>query len=203
MNTDGQQTILDHIDGIKVEGDVFAEPANEYWMLCCLRHGMDVISDLAKKCDDAVLATVSEGTKVFLFGSPPPGVNMPLLTCGFHWYAMSAYQYGMIVGNIAHRQDQSQPFPDKYVERVMPGILAFRHKVAAHFAWTKGNKRDNPAERQASVMQMPTFVDDSYHVGVMTLAVGKAGDHSTSAAIKPWSITKMHEQLRARYWPTV
>ena len=202
MSEDGKQTVLDHIDGIKVDGNVFQAPANEYWMLCCLWYGMEAIYDLAKKCDDAFLATVPQGTMVFEFGgAPPAGIDVPLLTCSFQWYAMSAYQYGMIVGNIAYQQDQSRPLPDKYVERVMPEILVFRHKVAAHFAWTKGNKRDNPAEQLASVMQIPTFVRDSYFVGAMKIGVGKAGDHSTSEAIKPWSIRKMHEQLRARYWP--
>jgi len=34
-------TILDHIYGIKVPGEVFREPANEYWALLCLRQGLD------------------------------------------------------------------------------------------------------------------------------------------------------------------
>jgi hypothetical protein len=83
----------------------------------------------------------------------------------------------------------------------MPEIFVFRNKVAAHFAWAKGDSRDSPAEQLASILQLPIFSGNSFYVGAMTFGTTKGGKHSMSEAIKPWSIVKMHERLRQRYWP--
>jgi hypothetical protein len=202
MSTIATQTVLDHIDGIAVDGNVFNEPVNEYWQLCCMWHGMETLYGFAKQCDVAFLATVQEGARVVQFGGPgPAGVSIPLLICSFQWYAMSAYQYGLLIGNVAYQQDPSRPLPNEYLETAMPEILAYRNKVAAHFVWAKNNKRDNAAERLASVMQIPVFDGDSYYAGGFTIGTTKGGDHSTSEAIMRWSIVKTHDRLRQRYWP--
>ncbi len=73
--------------------------------------------------------------------------------------------------------------------------------LAAHFAWSTENRRDNDAERLASILPPLTFNSDSFYVGGMTVAVRRNGKASTSEAIKPWSLCKVHEGLRARYWP--
>lgn len=39
--TDEVYTVLDYIDNIKVHGDVFKEPHNEYYALICLKDGLD------------------------------------------------------------------------------------------------------------------------------------------------------------------
>jgi hypothetical protein len=130
------------------------------------------------------------------FGGIPQG----LLTCAFHWYALSAYQYALIVGAIAHKQDNSRPIPPLYVKNVMPEVLAFRDKVAAHVAWAKNNSKDNDAERLASVLPPLTFVDDSFQVGTNPVWLQQNGMVTFSAA-QPWGICKVHEMLRKRYWP--
>jgi hypothetical protein len=124
-----------------------------------------------------------------------------LLTCAFHWYAVSACQYVRTVRAISYRHDPRRPIPPEYVNAVLPEVLAFRDKVAAHFAFSTQNSRDNDAERLASVLPPLTFVDDSFHVGAFTVSIRNAGKASTSDTMQPWSICKVHEQLRRRYWP--
>ena len=198
-------TVLDHLDGISVPGNVFCEPVNEYWALMCLHDGMEFLYRQSLHCDQAARQQVNpHGNVSFVgWGNVPTLNQIPktLLTCAFHWYAISACQYVRTVGAIAFRLDPNRPRPDVYAKNVIPEVVAFRDKVAAHFAWSTRNQRDNHAERIASILPPLTFVNDAFFVGGMTVAVRHAGEGSDSAAIKPWSLCRVHEALRKRYWP--
>jgi hypothetical protein len=201
----GTVTILDDIEKIAVPGRVFENPANEYWALVCLRDGMEFLYRQALRFDRVVKQRVNPASNVRFFhmGNLPdfPQLPITLLTCGFHWYSISACQYVRTVGAIAFRQDPTRPRPGAYVENVIPEVLVFRNKVAAHFAGMTKNKDDNDAERLASLLPPITFENDSFHVGGITVGVQRDGNVSTSEDIKPWSICRVHEQLRRRYWP--
>ncbi len=198
-------TVLDYVKGIEVPGDVFAKPANEYWALLCLRDGMHFLARQAAQVDETVRQRANpEGKlRIVMAGNDPAfsGIPMGLLTCAFHWYAVSACQYVRTVGAIAYQQDNTRPLPKDYVEAVIPEVLTFRHKVAAHFAWATRNKRDTKAERVVSILPALTFNNDAFYVGSLTVAVTGGGKSSDSSALKPWSITKVHRQLGQRYWP--
>jgi hypothetical protein len=201
----GPVTILDHIDQITVPGAVFDKPTNEFWALVCLRDGMEFLYRQAQRCDQAVRQRLNPAGNVRFYsaGNMPdfPELPMALLTCGFHWYAVSACQYVRTVGAIALRQDGGRPLPAAYVESVIPEVLVFRNKVAAHFGGMTKNDRDNDAERLASVLPPLTFENDSFHVGGLTVDMRRGGNMSTSEAIRPWSLCRVHEHLRRRYWP--
>jgi hypothetical protein len=201
----GAVTILDHLDGITVPGNVFDQPTNEYWALVCLHQGMEFLHSQALKIEHVAKQRMnpSGNLRVFHMGTLPdiPEVPRALLTCAFHWYAISACQYVRTVGAIAFRQDCTRPDPGAYVEKVIPEVKVFRDKVAAHFAGMTKNKHDNEAERLASLLPPLTFEDDSWYVGGMTVGLSGGGKVSTSEAIKPWSLCRVHEELRKRYWP--
>ncbi|MEX1098002.1 MAG: hypothetical protein WED34_18310 [Planctomycetales bacterium] len=205
MEERGRSTVLDHFDGIVVPGDVFSKPANEFWALVCLWSGMEYLYRQCVKCDETVRQRLNPDGKFMIsgFGNLPGTEDVPkaLLTCAFHWYAISACQYVRTVGAIAHRHDSDRPRPREYVDSVIPEVVAFRDKVAAHFAWTTENKKDNEAERAASVLPPLAFVNDAYHVGANVLHVRRAGKSSDSKSISPWSLSRVHERLRQRYWP--
>jgi hypothetical protein len=136
-------------------------------------------------------------------GNFPAFQHVPqgLLTCAFHWYAISACQYVRTVGAIAWRHDSARPKPPDYAKAVIPEVIAFRDKVAAHFAWCTANKKDNPAERFASIIPPLGFQHDSFHVGVWAIHLRQGGQVNNSTGIQPWSLCKVHERLRQRYWP--
>ena len=200
-----KKTILDHVDNISVLGDVFSEPKNEFWALICLRHGLDFLYQQVSRIDKITQSRLNpEGkTKYVGYGNLPGTEDLPkpLLTCSFHWYAISACQYVRTVGAIAYKQDNSRPIPPKYVEAVIPEVLAFRDKVAAHLAWTSKHSQDNDAERLASIIPPLTFIVDSWYVGAMQIATSKSGKVTTSESIKPWSIPNTHKEMAKRYWP--
>ena len=199
-------TVLDFLAEITVPGKVFERPGNEYWALVCLRRGLEFLYRQAQMCDELVKQQIDPtGSTTFAgFGNLPQldVVPKPLLTCAFHWYAISACQYVRTVGAIASRLAlwKTPTKPLDYVRKVIPEVLAFRDKVAAHFAWTTKNDKDNDAERLASIIPPLAFVEDSFHVGAGLLVVQRSGVESSSDTLTPWSICKIHEQLRDRYW---
>jgi hypothetical protein len=138
-------------------------------------------------------------------GNFPAFRNLPqaLLTCSFHWYAISACQYVRTVGAIGRRHNSARPLPQDYAKTVIPEVCAFRDKVAAHFAWCTANNKDNPAERFASIIPPLVFQDDSFHVGALTVHLQQGPQASNSTVIQPWSLCRVHERLRQRYWPQV
>jgi len=202
---DQEWTILDHIDGITVPGGVFREPANEYCALICLSEGMRYLYHQVKRCEEVVERRVNPqgNLKVAGFGNLPEfhDLPMPLLICSFHWYAISACQYVRTVGAIAHSQDQTRAKPPDYVKSIIPEVLAFRNKVAAHFAWATKNERDNDAERLASILPPLVFADGRFIASGYTVTLRRSGKTTDSRTIAGWSLTEVHERMIARYWP--
>ncbi len=203
--TDPPVTILDHIDNIAVPGNVFAEPGNEYWALLWLWQGMEYLYCRVRQSDEFVKQQVNPDGNVRFHcsGNLPELQQVPqgLLTCAYHWYAVSACQYVGTVGAIGHRQDNTRPGWRDYVMAVIPEVFAFRNKVAAHFAWCVGDKRDNPAERLASILPSLIFADDCFQIAGYTVSLRQGGKASNSTTIRAWSLSRVHERLRKRYWP--
>jgi hypothetical protein len=198
-----ESTVLDHIDYVTVPGNPFRKPHNEYWALVCLYQGMEFLYKQARHCDVTVRQRIDPSIRFDGFGNVPlfDDIPKPLLTCAFHWYAISACNYVRTVGAIAHRQDSSRPSPREYAKAVIPEVVAFRDKVAAHFAWSTENSRDTEADRLASILPPLSFTIDSFYVGGLQISLRRSGKSSTSDAIEPWSLCKVHDALRIRYWP--
>ena len=201
--TDEFNTTLDHIDNIIVDGNPFAEPANEYYALLCLRTGLEFLYRQAVKCDQIALKQLDPDKKYLSFGNSPllTGIPYQLLTCAFHWYSVSACQYVRTVGTIAYRQDNSRPNSLEYVKSVIPEVLAYRDKVGAHYAWSMKHDEDNEAERLASIIPQVAFFKDTFQVQALTVSKVSGGKSSNSKVMQPWSITKIHQRLQERYWP--
>ncbi len=195
------KTILDHIDNISVDGDVFQTPYNEYWAVLCLWDGMEFLYKQVARCESELCKSLNPDntSKTLLLGNPPELQNLPkkLITSAFHWYAVSACQYVRTIGTIGHRLDNSRPTGHDYAYNIIPEVVVFRDKVAAHFSWLTKNNHDNHAEREVSVFPNLGFENDSLYMSQLTLAT----KGSSSEEMKPWSLCKIHEELRKRYWP--
>lgn len=202
---EGEFTVLDHLDHIQVPGKVFEQSVNEYWALLYLWEGLEFLYRQVKACDERVKQKVNPDgqNEILITGNHPhlQGIPNSLLTCAFHWYAISACQYVRTVGTIAYRQDNKRQQALDYLKKVIPEVRVYRDKVAAHFSWNSKHPEDNDAERLLSAMPQLGFRNDSFFVGSLTVALSKGGKKSNSGKIKPWSLCKVHEQLRERYSP--
>ena len=197
---DETKTTLDYINDITVSGNPFTEPTNEYYALLCLRNGLDFLFRQAVKCDQIAQKQLDPKKKTFIFGNIP-GIPYELLTCTFHWYSVSACQYVGTVGTIAYLQDDSRPIPPEYIKTVIPEILAYRDKIGAHYAWSKKSKKDNEAEKLASIIPQVSFFKDTFQVQGFRISKTSGGKSSSSEALQPWSIVNIHQLLQKRYWP--
>jgi len=205
QNADNQvHTVLDYIDQIKVPGDVFKEPANEYWALVCLSEGLRFLARQVVQCETTVQKRLNSGgtIRVFSYGNLPEfrGLPMGLLTCVFQWYAISACQYVRTVGMIAKSQCPDSPGPLAYVNEVIPDVKVFRDKVAAHFAWSTSNRKDNDAERMASILPNLAWVDNRFAIGGWSVYLPKGNGVFESGEIPSWSVSAVHGGLCERYW---
>jgi hypothetical protein len=198
-------TTLDHVDQIVVPGRVFEKPVNEFWTLICFWQGMEFLYRQANKCDEAATKILNpEGKHQTSCSASFPaldGLPKALLSCSFHWYAVTACQYVRTVGVIAKKTIDRQEEPLAYVERIIPELKTYRDKVAAHLSWSTQNTKDNDAERLASVIPSLSFENDGFYIASYTVGLSGSKGGCTSAAIQRWSICRIHEQLRRRYWP--
>jgi hypothetical protein len=196
-------TTLDYIDKITVSGNPFAEPANEYYALLCLRTGLEFLNRQVERYDQIALKQLNPNKQYLIFGNSPllTGIPYQLLTCAFHWYSISACQYVRTVGAIAYLQDNSRLKPLEYVDSVIPEVKAYRDKVGAHYAWATKHNEDSEAERLASIIPQVSFVKDTFQVQAFTISKASRGKLSNSKVMIAWSITKIHQRLRERYWP--
>lgn len=207
-----QGIVLDHVDKISIAGNPFNNPVGEYWVLVCLWEGMEFLYRRARGCDDVAgrqSFSVSNEQKnagrirrLDVVGeSCSDQVPESLLTCLFHWYAVSAVQYVRTVGAIANEHDSSRQFPREYAGRVIPEVCQFRDEVAARFAWLARNRRDHDAARTAGPFPTLSIENCSYHVGDTRAAHRSHVRPSNAQVIEPWSLCRVHEALRERYWP--
>ena len=88
------------------------------------------------------------------------------------------------------------------MERVLPQVYLWRHKVAAHFAIIDPRKADNAADLAKSVMFPISFDDDAFYANSLILTQTSGGKSSTSRQDMRWSLTYTHRSLIPRYWPS-
>ena len=134
----------------------------------------------------------------------------PLITCIAHWYAVSLVNYLRFIALIEYTEKhnlnaEDLPKPehakfikvhcDDYVDKLIPEIVLWRHKVGAHFAATdaRPKKNDDRSMLSASLHGIPAWIDGRYFMGNNL--------NPNLNPIQHWSVTKTHEKLASRLWP--
>lgn len=202
-----QRTTIDFEANIQVDGLVFQEPANEYGTLIYLWEGLEFIYLRLQEIEGKIKANYRSGsnTRVFHFLGMPEidGGLKAQIPSFFDWYAISAFRYVRLVGMVAYKQKATIKRADVYCKEIIPEIVAYRNKIAAHIAWSTKNGDDNEAERLASIMPQISVEDGQIWVGRMPVRITKGSNSSDSSIITPWSISDIHPKLRRRYWPNL
>lgn len=205
MEAAESQTVLDHIDRIAVPGNVFEQPANEFYALRCWWDGMELLSQQASKADEEAMRHINpDGAfeRVVCAGNiGPRNVRHTILNCIYQWYSVTACQYVRTVGAIAKKINPNGPSPWQYVKKVIPNVLDFRDKVAAHLAFSKGDSRDSDADRVLSSLPQMEFDTTRFVIGPWRLTRSRGSGQSTAEFGEPWNVTEVHQELRKRYRP--
>lgn len=176
--------------------------SNELLSLRYLASGLWFLNNQVRKIETQVCEKAPRNRRGSHFGNSPDleGVPQDLVACAFHWYAVSACNYVKMVGWLTNAGDSEKA--GRYMERVLPQVHLWRHKVAAHFAITDPRKDDNAADLAMSVMFPIAFDDDAFCTGALTLTMSSGGQQSTSRRDMGWSLTRTHRSLTLRYWPS-
>ena len=193
--------VIDYIANLRLSDEQEKEHLNELRSLAYLATGLRFLYEQVQRVEVEVIERLPKDKQVLIFGNSPQmrGISQDLVACAFHWYAVTACNYVKVVGWLANNGDSSEA--RKYVERVLPQVFRWRHKVAAHFAVIDPRKDDSAADLAMSVMFPVSFDNDAFYTGSFTLTITKGGKQNTSRQDMRWSLTHTHYDLIARYWP--
>ncbi|WP_341708204.1 hypothetical protein [Halopseudomonas sp.] len=136
-----------------------------------------------------------------------------LVPCAFNWFSVTLVNYLRLVGlvqlmNINGWKSSALADPENrsaikahctsFVKSAVPEVYLWRNKVAAHFAATDPFHDDNLGTLEQSIMNPVTYKFPHYYVGV--LKWNTAGETSQ---LPSWALTKVYEDLSARFWPEI
>jgi len=197
--------LIDFIDKLEMPDDKVKIHYNELHSLNYLAAGLKFLYDQVQKLEAEIASRIPKDKKSFHFSNSPvmKGIPQDLVACSFHWYAVTLCNYAKLVGWLANNGDSIKA--REYMERVLPQVYLWRHKVAAHFAiidpQTKGRHPDTAADLAKSVMFPLSFDDDAFYANSLGLTMTQKGKSSTSRHDMRWSLTHTHRNLISRYWP--
>src|SRR3989442_3477949 len=126
----------------------------------------------------------AEDIRLAVFGGILDKQPAGLLSCAFQWYAVSACNYAQLVGWLATGDPEAAK---KYVASVMPGLLQYRNKVAAHSALTDP-RRDNEADLAASVMTHIVYAQGRLCAAALTPIVKSGASEIVVSRDLSWSL---------------
>lgn len=130
----------------------------------------------------------------------------------FHWFSISAVNLLRLIGladimnrqnwkslDIAENRKEISAHCKDYVESVIPEVLEYRNKVAAHFAITDPRKEDNVASLEYSIMPQVSWMKG---LGIM-VGHSQWGTKGEMSEIPKWCLTKEFEKIALRCFPEV
>lgn len=137
----------------------------------------------------------------------------PLTYAMFNWFAISLTSYLRLIAMVGLVNREGWGLRDllgnhkavedecsTYVASIVPAVLQWRHKIAAHPAVTAPRVTNKQSDRLATLIQSftcPVRMDLGYlEVGGVVYAVEKE-----KADLQPWSVTATYEKLTSRFWP--
>jgi hypothetical protein len=190
---------IDHIDGVRFsETDA---PTLNYQELYNLRAGILWLHGQVLPLEEKMRR---EG---LTFGMGWPFFDEYLMSCFFHWFAVSLVNHCRLVGTMdflrrrglkdsalldPKNAERSARHTKDYVKRVCPDVLHWRDKVSAHFSLTDVRENDTIGGMRTGV---------SMNVGFTQDRVRTAALRWDNASLPSWSLTEEVQRLAPRYWP--
>lgn len=173
---------------------------NELRTLNVLWCGLEHLNAFVRQEERNVLAKLPPERSFCFLGNAPQLVNAPmdLITCCFHWYAVSACNCVKLIGWLFHKNACSEVSAGEYLKQVLPEVKPWRDKVAAHFEMVAG--QGNRSDRLSSMIPQVCLRDSAFYASLFVIHSYVDGQQNKTE-LRPWSLTKVHDALRARYNP--
>ncbi|MCD4672817.1 MAG: hypothetical protein K8R77_09150 [Anaerolineaceae bacterium] len=193
--------VLDHVEELKLSEDDIENSYEERMALARLANGLFWLNREVAKFESRAREKAKRKNIVYDLVGGEILKNMPcgLLSCAFHWYAISACNYAQLVGWLATHDTKSAK---AYVKKTMPKLLYYRNKVAAHFAITDPYQQDNEADLAASIMTQIVFISGHLCAAALSpILDGQNNEKIEVSKTNSWSLTQVHNHLVKRYWP--
>ena len=201
--------VLDHIKNIGL--DTTDPPLSNTHALWDLRAGLHFLACVVRT-EEIRLSKELPETPVFAAGSSidPNGI----IACCFNWFSISIVSYLRLVGLIDVMSQQGWKSQDirgsegnrrrirshcvEYVKDIVPDILQWRNKIAAHFAVTDPTAEDNLGTLQYCVINPISYSRPYLKAGDLTWTIG-----TEESQLPAWALTQKYEELEKRLWPGV
>lgn len=192
--------IIDHADGLVLPDEFAKNHGNELRRLRDLSVGLGYLNQHVVRVEKSIRDQVGPKYRCSSYGGLVPETVLGLVSCSFHWYAVSICNYVRLTGWVANEAGVATQLSTEYVQRVIPAVVRYRDKVAAHFARAGRNANDTEAERELSTLFDLVFEGDCFYAASLAIVRRNAGQVSNASGL-PWSLTKTHAEMTARYWP--
>ena len=190
--------ILDFCDRIELSKDEQEAHYESRMALARLGEGMFwLYREISKIERDLEKEALKDDIKIAVAGGILEDNPFGLYACAFQWYAVSACNYAQLVGWLKTKDTK---LTKDYVKKVMPRLLRYRNKVAAHYAITDP-RRDNEADLISSVMTQIIYAHGRLCAAALTPVIEKDDSVIDVSEDFSWSLTIAHESLTKRYWP--
>lgn len=127
----------------------------------------------------------------------------------FNWFCSSLTNYLRLVGfvelvnqhqwsnrDVTANMGRVKSHCSQYVKEVVPDIVRWRNKIAAHSALTAPQKGDNPALLEYSVIDFVSYRHPYLTAGDIQLS----SIDGSSSEMTSWALTEEFERLKPRFW---
>ena len=196
--------LLDNSRNIEIDLD--GSPLRNVHALSFLRAGLFYLASTVRHQE----ILISRCDPHLEIQSMDPSFEWAVTSCAFFWFSTSLVNYMRLVGLVGltnqkgweakdilerSRAAEIKRYCDQYVEEVIPAVLHWRNKVAAHFAITHPYGEDNVATLESSIMDQLIFIKPYFRV-----AAAKWCTKHEESTLPSWALTQVFEELAPRFW---
>lgn len=194
---------LDQIVPIKLDEEAVKRLHNELQVLDNWHCGLHFLYSQARYMENYAsvqipMVHMESGAEERESPPAPEGLVFGNLSCCFQWYAVTLCNFVELIGAIGWELDSSQKPPRDYIKEVIPAVLDYRNKVAAHVGRARRNQA-NWAEQTVSLLPPSSLENGRYFAGRWNMMIRRGGTVKKSEN-QSWSLTLTHEELAERYW---
>jgi hypothetical protein len=198
---------LDYLEHLTIsDSSAIVDFPLELRLMWCWAEGMSYLYRKVRGHEQVLIERIGKQTRVLSWPDGREVGSLPtdLISCAFHWYCVMACNYVRLVGQMAKEKKLLAESQTEYAKRVIPALMEYRNKIAAHPARLFGPddkqyRLNSDSERFGSTVYPVYWSREGRFFAGPTVLVEREGEQSCAGKWR-WSLTQTHEQLLDRYW---